>query len=83
MHMLRTKMKQVHITQGKTYSMLYHEMKKEARETPYKWYFVTKIVLTYCAKKKCSSDREKLLKFAKFLRSLEHFFRTVDQNNFW
>ena len=22
------------------------------------WYFVTKIVLTYCEKKKCSSDRE-------------------------
>ena len=40
-------------------------------------YFVSKIVLTYCEKKK-SSDREKLLKFeveggefAKFLRSLE------------
>ena len=27
-----------------------------------KWYFVTKIVLTYC-EKKYSSDREKLLKF--------------------
>ena len=27
-----------------------------------KWYFVTKIVLTYCEKKN-SSDREKLLKF--------------------
>ena len=26
------------------------------------WYFVTNIVLTYCAKK-CSSDQEKLLKF--------------------
>ena len=34
-----------------TYSMLYHEMEKEARETPYKWYFVTKTVQTYCAKK--------------------------------
>ena len=41
------------------------------------WYFVTKIVLTY-REKKCSIDREKLLKFeaegrefAKFLRSLE------------
>ena len=41
------------------------------------WYFVTKIVLTYC-EKKCSSDQEKLLKseaesreFAKFLRSLK------------
>ena len=28
----------------------------------YKWYFITKIVLTYC-EKKCSSDREKLSKF--------------------
>ena len=52
------------------------------------WYFVTKIVLTYC-EKKCSRDREKLLKleaegreFAKFLRSLEHFFQPVKgQNN--
>ena len=41
--------------------------------------------------KKCSSDREKLLKFeaegrelAKFLRSLEQFIQTVKgQNNFW
>ena len=43
-----------------------------------KWCFVTKIVLTYC-EKKCSSDRQKLLKFEaagrefpKFLRSLEY-----------
>ena len=51
-----------------------------------KWYFVTKIVLTYC-----SSDRENVLKFvaegrefAKTLRSLEQFVRTVKgQNNFW
>ena len=41
-----------------------------------KWYFVTKIVLTYC-EKNCSGDREKLLKFeaegrefAKILRSI-------------
>ena len=55
-----------------------------------KWYFVTKIVLTYC-EKKCSSDREKLLKFeaksrefSKFLRSLEQFIQIVKgQNNFW
>ena len=55
-----------------------------------KWYFVTKIVLTYF-EKICSSDREKLLKFeaegqefAKFLRSLEQFIQTVKgQNNFW
>ena len=53
-----------------------------------KWYFVTKTVLTYC-EKNCSSDREKLLKFkaegrefAKILRSLEQFIRTVKcQNN--
>ena len=44
-----------------------------------KWYFVTKIILTYC-EKICSSDQEKLLKFevegresAKVLRSLELF----------
>ena len=53
--------------------------------------FVTKIVLTYCEKKKCFSDRENLLKFeaegqefVKFLRSLEQFIQTVKgQNNFW
>ena len=49
-----------------------------------KWYFVTKIVLTFCEKKNCSSDREKLLKFeaegqefANILRSLEQFVQTV------
>ena len=54
------------------------------------WYFVTKIVLTYC-EKKLFSDREKLLKleaegqeFVKLLRSLEQFIQTVKgQNNFW
>ena len=57
---------------------------------PSNWYFVTKIVLTYC-EKKCSSEREKLLKFeaegreyAKILRSPEQFIQTVKgQNNFW
>ena len=55
-----------------------------------KWYFVTKIVLTYF-EKKCSSDPKKVLKFvaegrefAKYLRSLEQFIQTVkDQNNIW
>jgi hypothetical protein len=50
-------------------------------------YFVTKT--TYC-EKKCSSDRDTLLKFeaegkefAKILRSLEQFIQTVKgQNNF-
>ena len=54
------------------------------------WYFVSKIVLTYC-EKKCSSDQKKLSKFeaegrefAKFLRSLEQFIQTVKgQNNVW
>ena len=54
------------------------------------WYFVIKIVLTYC-EKKYSSDREKLFKFqaegqefAKFLKSLEQFIQTVKgQNNLW
>ena len=53
-----------------------------------KWYFVTKIVLTYCEKKKCSSDGEKLLKSEaegqEFAKSLEQFVQTVKgQNNFW
>ena len=48
-----------------------------------KWYFVTKIVLNYC-EKKCSIDREKLLKFeaecrefANILRSLLPFIQTA------
>ena len=47
------------------------------------WYFVSKIVLTYC-KKKCSSDQEIFSKFeaegrefANFLGSLEQFIQTV------
>ena len=70
--------------------------KKELNNTCYpgldylQWYFVTKIVPTYC-EKNCSSDREKLLKFeaegrefAKILRSLEQFIQTVKgQKNFW
>ena len=35
-------------------------------------------------RKNCSSDRKKLLKFAKFLISLEQFIQIVKgQNNFW
>ena len=37
-----------------------------------KWYFVTKIVLTYC-EKNCSSDREKLLKFESEGREFAEF----------
>ena len=45
----------------------------------------------HTVRKKCSSDREKLLRFeaegrefAKFLRSLEQFIQTVKgQNNYW
>ena len=38
-----------------------------------KWYFVTKIVLTYCEKKivLVIEEKKKGLEFAKFLRSLE------------
>ena len=53
----------------------------------YKWYFVTKIVLT--ERKNCSTDREKLLKFeaegqefAKFLRSLEQFIQALKGQNY-
>ena len=55
----------------------------------YKWYFVTKTVLTYTVRKNCFSDREKLLKFeaegrefGNILRSLEQFIPAVKgQNN--
>ena len=61
-----------------------HSEKKE-------WYFVTKIVLTYCEKKNVLEIEKKILKFeaegrefAKNLRSLEQFVQTVKgQNNFW
>ena len=69
-----------------------NEEKKEnkKRKRDCSWCFVTKILLTYCEKKR-SSDREKLLKFKTegkkfeiFLRSLEKCFQTVKgQNNFW
>ena len=39
-----------------------------------KWYFVTKIVLTYCEKKYYSSDREKLLKFEAEGREFQNFW---------
>ena len=57
----------------------------------YVWYFVTKIVLTYC-ENKCSSDWEILLKlvaegreFAKLLISLKsaHFKNTVTRSSFY
>ena len=54
----------------------FHESRDLYTCTIKKWYFVTKIVLTYC-EKNCPSYREKLLKFkaegrefAKLLRSL-------------
>ena len=54
-------------------------MKQEFYYKVAKWYFVFKIV-----RKKCSSDREKLVKFetegrefAKILRSLGQFIQTV------
>ena len=58
--------------------------------TKNKWDFVTKIVLIYCEKKNCSTDRENLVtfetevrEFEKFLRSLQQFIQGVKgQNNF-
>ena len=45
------------------------------------WYFVTKIVLTYCEKLKFEAEGRE---FAKILRSLEQFIQTVKgQNNFF
>ena len=41
------------------------------------WYFVTKIVLTYC-KKNCSSDQEKLLKFEAEGRELSKILRSQE-----
>ena len=41
-----------------------------------KWYFVTKIVLTYC-EKICSSDWEKLLKFEAEGGEFEFFLRSL------
>ena len=64
--------------------------KPDQRLLQKEWYFVTKIVLTYC-EKKIVLVIEKNLKFeaegrefAKILRSLEQFIQTVKgQNNFW
>ena len=38
-------------------------MEKDKNRWEKKWYFITKIVLTYCEKKIDLSDQEKLLKF--------------------
>ena len=47
-----------------------------------KWYFVTKIVLTYC-EKKCSSGQEKEADGQEFLRPPQQFIQTVKgQTNF-
>ena len=48
------------------------------RRDSWKWYFVTKIVLTYCEKKN-SSDKEKLLKFEAEGREFEKISRSLEQ----
>ena len=55
-----------------------------------KWYFVAKIVLTYCERKMFQWSRKTFEtwgsrpRISKFLRSLEQFIQTVKgQNNFW
>ena len=65
---------------------IFHAAHRENLSLSLQWYFVTKIVLTYCC-----SDWEKLLKFeaegrevAKLLRSLEQLIQTKKGlNNFW
>ena len=54
------------------------------------WYFVNKIVLTYCEKnvlvmeKNFYNSKAEGQEFEKCLRSLEQFIQTVKgQNNFW
>ena len=41
---------------------IFHAAHRENLSLSLQWYFVTKIVLAYCEKKNCSSDREKVLK---------------------
>ena len=55
------------------------------QEKCFQWYFVNKIVLTCCEKKKCSGDSEKLLKFEtegrEFEKFLEITYRTIYSNS--
>ena len=46
---------------GKTEEKISNPFQNPLLEMLNKWYFVSKIVLTYC-EKKCSSDREKTFK---------------------
>ena len=76
----------LHIVKGRNYQKQFLYCKFFQKT---KWYFVIKIVLTYC-EKKCSPDREKLLKleaegqeFTKFLRLLEQFIQAVKGQNNW
>ena len=53
-------------------------MNKKISLQEQKRYFVTKIVLTY-SEKKCSSDREKLLKFEAEDQEFAHFLRLLQK----
>ena len=78
---------------GDSHLCIFKEVKGTARYTQY--YSINGILLPKLflptVREKCSCDRERLLKleaegqeFAKFLRSLEQFIKTVKgQNNFW
>ena len=69
----------------------FHEFFHQYFTVEKEWYFVIKIVLTYCEKKIVLVIEKKLLKFeaegqefANFMRSLEQFIQTVKgQDNFW
>ena len=59
-------------------SLLYYD--KWPHYFLHQWYFVSKIVLTYCEKKKLflwSRKKTEGREFAKYLRSLEQFIQTV------
>ena len=49
-----------------------HRRKEEKKIRFWNWYFVSKIVQTFC-EKKCSGDREKLLKFEAEGREFQNF----------
>ena len=52
----------------------------QAKNNQQQWYFVSKIVLPFCEKKKCSIDLEKLLKFDAEGKNVE-ITRTIYSNS--
>ena len=74
----------------KRWILFYFFEKITKNQLKLQWYFVNKIVLTYCEKKLFKWSRKTFEirggrpRISKFLRSLEQFIQTVKgQNNFW